>query len=255
MQAQIQQQQLLALNNTSQMLSHPFLHLNGDAVKHNGCLVTPPSPRSQSSDSGRYRRRRRRSSGSRASGVRIRSSSREWPTNKSGEQDSEEVLDDEDADTDATLASSMEEDLENKTLANSYGEVTPEGTSGTSLLQPSGQLATPASSVDSLDVDVNSSGARSLLKGGTISSLTHPNFEAMASLTFIDTIRQTLLILISCVACIVFGAPIIKQNSDASSSPIGSSPHTAPTVDLQTAAGVVLLSIAAAAVFWKVKPE
>ncbi|RXW14247.1 hypothetical protein EST38_g11610, partial [Candolleomyces aberdarensis] len=32
---------------------------NGDVVKLNG-LVTPPSPRSQSSDSGRYRRRRRR---------------------------------------------------------------------------------------------------------------------------------------------------------------------------------------------------
>ena len=256
MQAQIQQQQqqLLALNNTSQMPSHPFLHLNGDAVKHNGGLVTPPSPRSQSSDSGRYRRRRRRSSGSRA-GVRTRSSSEERPTNKSGEQDSEEVLDDEDADTDATLASSTEEDPENKTLANSYGEVTPEGTSGTSLLQPSGQLATPASSVGSLDADVNSSGARNLLKGSTISSLTHPNFEAMASLTFIDTIRQTLLILISYVAYLVFGAPI-KQNSDpSSSSPLGSSPHTVPTVHLQTAAGVVLLSIAAAAVFWKVKPE
>ncbi|KAF6741515.1 hypothetical protein DFP72DRAFT_1180477 [Ephemerocybe angulata] len=32
---------------------------NGDVVKHNG-LVTPPSPRSQSGDSGRYRRRVRR---------------------------------------------------------------------------------------------------------------------------------------------------------------------------------------------------
>jgi len=251
MQAHIhqQQQQLLALNNTSQMLSHPFLHLNGDAVKHNGGLVTPPSPRSQSSDSGRYRRRRRRSSGSRTSGVRIRSSSRGRPTS-----DPEEILDNEDADTDATLASSTENNLENKTPANSYGKVTSGGSSGTSLLQPSGQLATPASSVGSLDVDVNSSSVRSFLKEGVISSLTQPNFEAMASLTFLDTIRQTLLILISCVACIVFGAPI-KQNSDASSSPLGSSPHTVPTVHFQTAAGVVLLSIAAAAVFWKVKPE
>jgi len=96
MQAHIhqQEQQLLALNNTSQMLSHPFLHLNGDAVKHKGGLVTPPSLRSQGSDSGRYRRRRRRSSGLRTSGVRIRSSSRGWPTS-----DPEEILDNKDADT------------------------------------------------------------------------------------------------------------------------------------------------------------
>ncbi|KAF9475292.1 hypothetical protein BDN70DRAFT_996521 [Pholiota conissans] len=39
---------------------------NGDAlIQKRGGLVTPPSPRSQSSDSARYRRRRRRSSGSR----------------------------------------------------------------------------------------------------------------------------------------------------------------------------------------------
>jgi len=177
-QIQQQQQQLLALNNTSQMLSHPFLHLNGDAVKHNGGLVTPPSPRSQSSDSGRYRRRRRRSSGSRASGVKIRSSSRERPTNKCGDQDSEEILDDEDADTDATLASSTEDDLESKTPANSYGEVTSGGSSGTSLLQPSGQLATPASSVGSLDVDVNSSSARTLLKGGCNLSIDLSEFRS-----------------------------------------------------------------------------
>jgi len=147
----------------------------------------------------------------RTNGVRIRSSSRGRPTS-----DPEEILDNEDADTDATLASSTENNLENKT--------------------------------------VNSSSARSFLKEGVISSLTQPNFEAMASLTFLDTIRQTLLILISCVACIAFGAPI-KQNSDASLSPLGSSPHTVPTVHLQMAAGVVLLSIAAAVVFWKVKPE
>ena len=63
-------------------------------------------------------------------------------------------LDNEDADTDATLASSTENNLENKTPANSYGKVTSGGLSGTSPLQPSGQLATPASSVGSLDVDV-----------------------------------------------------------------------------------------------------
>jgi hypothetical protein len=56
-QFQQQQQQISALN-ISHTLSHPFLHRNGDAIKHYGGLVTPPSPRSQSSDSGRYRRRR-----------------------------------------------------------------------------------------------------------------------------------------------------------------------------------------------------
>jgi hypothetical protein len=76
-QVQQQQQQLSALNNTTHVLPHPFLHLNSDALKHNGSLVTPPSPRSQSSDSGRYRGRRRRSSGSGSGHFRARSLSGE----------------------------------------------------------------------------------------------------------------------------------------------------------------------------------
>jgi chromosome segregation ATPase len=76
-QVQQQQQQLSALNNMTHVLPHLFLHLNSDALKHNGSLVTPPSPRSQSSDSGRYRGRRRRSSGSGSGHFRARSLSGE----------------------------------------------------------------------------------------------------------------------------------------------------------------------------------
>ena len=60
-QMQIQHHQQL-----QQSSMHSFHHLSSDILlKHNGGLVTPPSPRFQSPDSGRYRRRGRRSSGSR----------------------------------------------------------------------------------------------------------------------------------------------------------------------------------------------
>ena len=118
-QFQQQQQQISALN-ISHTLSHPFLHHNGDAIKHYGGLVTPPSPRSQSSDSGRYRRRRRRSSGSRGMG-RAGSSSPIRPDKDEGEEHDGAVEDD--ADADATLASSIDDDLEGKTDSHSLGEI------------------------------------------------------------------------------------------------------------------------------------
>ncbi|KAF5318526.1 hypothetical protein D9619_011075 [Psilocybe cf. subviscida] len=60
-----QQTQLIS---TSSSHRHSYSHGNGDALKHTGGLVTPPSPRSQLSNSNwRYGRRRRRSSASRGS--------------------------------------------------------------------------------------------------------------------------------------------------------------------------------------------
>ncbi|PPQ97674.1 hypothetical protein CVT26_002486 [Gymnopilus dilepis] len=80
----------------AQLSAEGVLNANGDALKSSHGLVTPPSPRSQSSDSGgRYRRRRRISSAANVNANgRGRSRSRER---------------EDDADTDATLASSTED--------------------------------------------------------------------------------------------------------------------------------------------------
>ncbi|KAJ3493236.1 hypothetical protein NLJ89_g11067 [Agrocybe chaxingu] len=87
-------------------LSHHLSMANGDVLKHNGGLVTPPSPRSQSSDSaGRYGRRRR---GRKSSGSRGRSSSR----GRASSGSRGDLERDEDTDTDATLASLTEDDVE-----------------------------------------------------------------------------------------------------------------------------------------------
>ena len=245
-QFQQQQQQISALN-ISHTLSHPFHHHNGDAIKHYGGLVTPPSPRSRSSESGRFRRRRRRSSGSRGEG-RAMSSSPILLHKHEGEEHDDGVAED-DADTDTTLASLGEDDLEGKAGSHSLDEPKPSATEGPasrSILHGA-QLATPASSVGSLEGDVTSQ-IRS--KGGVIALVsTRSNSEDMASLTLLfDTLRRALLILVSCVPFIATGDRI-KQTSTTSSS------NHPPLINVQTAAGVVLLSIAAAAVFWKVKPE
>lgn len=241
-QFQQQQQQFSALNN-SHTLSHSFLHHNGDAVKHYGGLVTPPSPRSQSSDSGRYRRRRRRSSGSRGSGRAGSSSPVRLGKGADEENDDQGV-----EEYDAALALSTEDDLEGKEGSHRLGEVSStleESTSRSVVILHGHQLATPASSVGSLEGDITSLTAKKS-KGGVIALSTRSNCEDMASLTFplFDTLRRALLIVISCVAHVVSGGQTSSGHSIA-----------APTINVQTAAGVVLLSIAAAAVFWKVKPE
>ena len=258
-QVQQQQQQLSSLNNTTHVLSHPFLHLNGDALKHNGGLVTPPSPRSQSSDSERYRRRRRRSSGSRSGRFRARSLSGERVRIEGGDYDADEVAE-EGAEMDVTLASSTEDHLESKAriLAFTESTATHGSTSGPTMLRARTQLATPASSVGSLEADVNPLNAKMRSKGGEMSmSSTHSNFEDMASLTFLffDSLRRALLILVYFVPRITFGSVDEQNACGADSSPLEGSRYVAPTVNMQTAVGVVLLSVAAAAVFWKVKPE
>lgn len=245
-QFQQQQQQISALNN-SHTLGHPFLVHNGDAIKHYGGLVTPPSPRSQSSDSGRFRRRRRRSSGSRGNG-RAASSSPLRHVKNEGEEHEDGAVE-EDADTDATLAESTEDDLEGKAGLHPLGETIPSTTEEPTLIILHGnQLATPASSVGSLEADITSLNAKKS-KGGVIALLpTRSNSEDMASLTLLfATLRRALLILVSCVTYITPGFSLEQSSSNHSLAP--------PAISVQTAAGVVLLSIAAAAVFWKVKPE
>jgi len=178
-------------------------------------LVTPPSPRSQSSDSGRYRRRRRRSSGSRRAGS---SSSVRIDKDEGGEHDEGAV--EEDADTDVTLASSIEDDLEGKIGSHPLDEPIL-STTDEPLIRQGHQLATPASSVGSLEADMPFFNAKAKSKGGVISLLsTRSNYEDMT---------------------------MTPSNAHSLSG--------ARTSNVHTAAGVVLLSIAAAAVFWKVKPE
>jgi len=200
----------------SQHLHQPIHHhtlLNGDALKHNGGLVTPPSPRSQSSDSVRYRRRRRRSSGSRG---RSRSPSADI-----------EALDG-DVDTDTTLASDEVGTKSSRAYSPFFFNDT-DDEAGPGIIGHGAErtLATPA---PSLDTSVGSLGSDAL--SSKTPAPPNPSEPAksrlMASfLLLVEALRSLLLI-----------------NS-----------QERPAFNMQAAVGVVLLSVAAAAVVWKVKPE
>lgn len=178
---------------------------NGDVVKHNG-LVTPPSPRSQSSDSGRYRRRRRRrSSGGRESGndstdeeeqARSRSPSRRAVGGVSAVEPTE-------------AESESRTDSAPTSAASSLGVVTGNSIKEKGILTPEASVYRPSalSAADSETVveDEHSAGA---------AGQTGPSAKGQAT-----------------------------------------SAHERNMINLQTAAGVLLLSVAAAAVIWKVKPE
>ncbi|KAF9524321.1 hypothetical protein CPB83DRAFT_861384 [Crepidotus variabilis] len=195
-------------------------HLNGEAIKHTGGLVTPPSPRSQSSDSGRYRRRRKRSPGMKSRG---RSGSGERAGSESG--DPEDVHDD-DADTDATLASSTEDDIDAKARALAIATASAavgSDASSTGIVIPIGtHLATPASSVGSLEPESRIKGSSIPSKRGSMSTSASEEDEHTEDLTHPDV-------------------------------PKSSGSIAAPMINTHAAVGVVLLSVAAAAVFWKVK--
>ncbi|KAF9463266.1 hypothetical protein BDZ94DRAFT_1259519 [Collybia nuda] len=190
-----------AFQQQHQHQQHPMM--NGDAMKHIG-LVTPPSPRSLSSDSNRPRRRRSRSGGSRRgrSGQRSRSGS--------GSRDGV------DTDTDATLASEEMGPSPSKIVALSFSsghsaEADDEGEEEDTVLgvRPKTQptevgaetLATPDSSVYKLS------------QSGVQTADQNPPVKGVTSRADLHAIH------------------------------------------MQTAIGVLVLSVAAAAVIWRVKPE
>ena len=228
-QIQVQLQHHQQLQQSSM---HSFHHIgNGDILKHNGGLVTPPSPRSQSSDSGRYRRRRRRSSGSRG-----RSSSGERAATGSVEGD-------DDPDTDATLASSVEDEIEAKLrLAN--GKILGSGHAAErSLATPEPSVYKLSSSLGSLYADPNSK--------------VRSNSEDTASSKLFAFIRRLLLICFAAIQHASIGSLSSSPLADSTTSANDADSYSVPppNINMQTAVGVLILSVAAAAVFWKVKPE
>ena len=256
---------------------------NSDVFKHNG-LVTPPSPRSQSSNSPRYRRRRRRGSSRSPTGERDRSMS---PL-------SDDAIGDADADTDATLANSDEasssssprayspelirdmENLKEKHLVTTDGTKTiaaiaAAGLTATAVsvtginmqVQSAARtLATPEPSVYKLSSsmmpmddsnpdpaadDDDSERERSSSSSSRSSLTSHPkNFVASAHLE--DLIWRFLLIFFPNLQ------PQQHQQHPATESSTATA-SAGPSLNFHAAVGVLVLGVAAAAVFWKVKPE
>lgn len=245
---------------------------NGDAGKArpNGGLVTPPSPRSQSSDSARYRRRRRRSSGSRRAGS---------PECADGESPSEE--DDDDG---------------KHGIRRALGIV-----AGTAVGISTGSMVTPASSVYGLrgephadpsttdpDAIVATTEPAKHANGVLTAPATRANSSAISEVASLPLLALALcwtvvlilsfsLSLLSFVLAysllslrrvhawmqdslalsldgIIDGGQ--RELEAAAEERAKARPGQAQAaLNMQAAMGVVLLSVAAAAVFWKVKPE
>lgn len=244
---------------------------NGDVFKHNG-LVTPPSPRSQSSNSPGYRRRRRRATSRSPTGERGRSMS---PLSDDGA--------DPDADTDATLASSDEasssssrayspELIRDFEILKEQHFLTTDGTKTIAAIAAAGltaaattginmqvqnaarTLATPeplvynlSSSMTPMD-DSNPAADdddcdREQPSSSTSSSTSHPkNFVASVHLE--DPLWRFLLIFFPNL-----------QSQQHQQHPSTATASAGPSLNFHAAVGVLVLSVAAAAVFWKVKPE
>ncbi|KAF8629365.1 hypothetical protein AX17_005661 [Amanita inopinata Kibby_2008] len=206
-----------------------FPHGNGDAVKYtlNGGLVTPPSPRSQSSDSTRYRRRRRRSSGG-STKEKLRDGSVS-PSRRSRSRSREGL----DMDTDATLANEdhhAEQKLSIPLLVRSRvnGVDSKEGDDEDGrmlmddvkdfVMNPEKSLVTPDPSVvDRLSLSSSSVDAEE----GRAESVDEHLGENGA----------------------------MKKGTDVDKH------GSVSFVNVQAAIGVLVLSVAAAAVIWRVKPE
>ncbi|KAF6746576.1 hypothetical protein DFP72DRAFT_1152264 [Ephemerocybe angulata] len=177
---------------------------NGDVVKHNG-LVTPPSPRSQSSDSGRYRRRvRRRNNAAAAKKEESASAS----GGESGDTDEEEGAERSVGST--SLATSASSSFGVSTGASALANATADTAED---LKEKVMLATPEASVyqDKLTT----------LSKGVVEN----------------------------------DAEVVKEESHEDVSGKAVSDRERNMIHVQTAVGVLLLSVAAAAVIWKVKPE
>jgi hypothetical protein len=203
---------LVALQSQSRFQSSHGGLPNGDA-KHNG-LVTPPSPRSLSSDSNRPRMRKRRSGSSRGrSGSRSRSPDMNVATLP------------EDLISKCKSASGMASPTSGS-LPFSPEVGKEEGRGERSLATPEPSVHTMSSSTNSVEVD--SSAVPSVVsseKGGLTQR--SPELEDLVCLS-VHLLHKLLTFW-----CVTLQHPM----------------------NVQTAVGVLVLSVAAAAVIWRVKPE
>ncbi|KAF6743335.1 hypothetical protein DFP72DRAFT_1100492 [Ephemerocybe angulata] len=176
---------------------------NGDVVKHNG-LVTPPSPRSQSSDSGRYRRRVRRRNNAAAAKKEESASASGGESGDTDEEGAERSV------GSTSLATSASSSFGVSTGASALANATADTAED---LKEKVMLATPEASVyqDKLTT----------LSKGVVEN----------------------------------DAEVVKEESPEGVSEKAVSDRERNMIHVQTAVGVLLLSVAAAAVIWKVKPE
>ena len=245
---------------------------NGDVFKHNG-LVTPPSPKSESSNSPRYRRRRKRATSISPTGERGRSMSLV----------SDDDGTDPDADTDATLANSDEASSSSSSRAYSPELIrdlgilkekhflTTDGTKTIAAIAAAGltaaattginmqventartlsspeplvyKLSSSMTAMDDSNPAVDDDGCdRGQLSSSRSSSASHlKNFVASVHLG--DLLWRFLLI---------FFPHLQSQHQQHPSTGTASA---GPSLNFHAAVGVLVISVAAAAVFWKVKPE
>jgi len=235
----------------------------------NGGLVTPPSPRSQSSDSAGRRayKNKKRPSGSRGRSSRSRSRSQS-PSVDRGEYDDDE-----------TLASSNEDhedkgNVDSITLpslaTNSSAAVSSHNPPphGVAFLKEKDKedggarsLATPEPSVyanSSLESEGSSPTRRSKLAESTFTDDTvcFRLFRCCTNSLIFASLFKALSdfsSLADSAASIAPSEGLIPKGPSTTAATANTGTHN--TINLQTAMGVVVLSVAAAAVFWKVKPE
>ena len=247
---------------------------NGDVFKHNGLATppSPPSPRSQSSNSPRYRRRRRQTTSRSPTGERGRSMSLL----------SDDDGADPDVDTDATLANSDEASSSSSSRAYSPELkrdfeilkekcfLTTDGTKTIAAIAAAGltaaaatginmqvqnaarTLATPESLVyklsssmtpmDDSNPTADDDDCDREQPSSTSSPTSHPK-NSVASVHLEDLLWRFLLIFFP------------NLQSQQHQHPSTATESAGPSLNLHAAVGVLVLSVAAAAVFWKVKPE
>ncbi|KAF5324127.1 hypothetical protein D9619_011079 [Psilocybe cf. subviscida] len=220
------------LNSTSSSHRHSYSHGNGDALKHTGGLVTPPSPRSQSSDSNRrYGRRRRRSSGSRASRA-SRSPSPERHHRRDSHTQEEEDRPRHFVDEPHPLGA------DEGVIASAIGA------GAQKIIQAAERtLASPEPSVYS---SVGS------LDGKTLTSVINPGSNSSPTKRKVDLLERDGTDELDPAS--LFGSQA-GTGDDGSSQAGKSGKQPFIPVNVQAAMGVMLLSVAAAAVMWKVTPE
>jgi len=204
---------------------------NGDVMKgfHSngrGGLVTPPSPRSLSADSNRPRQRKKRSNSRRARGR---------STSRGGEGVETEVID-----RGAESESSTTSSTHPPSLGRPY---TPSLPDDSSEAEPDAEHLRK-NSTDS-DPSINSMDAGSVHQLETPESSVHrapvtscsPSAISWSDSPVADSLASSI------------------AKGDAGENAVKHPPYDAHMTTVSTAIGVVILSVAAAAVIWRVKPE
>ncbi|KAJ2912943.1 hypothetical protein MD484_g7470, partial [Candolleomyces efflorescens] len=229
-----------SLSSIASSSSHPLGYQypvgNGDVVKSNG-LVTPPSPRSQSSDSGRYRRRRRRA-------AQRQQQQQQLASHPHADEEDDEDSQEESSSRDASPLRSRSASRDRSTVAANTTTTT------------------------SVNLESTTGVASALALGGvTAGALGSPSVLGKGRVEApVVIVKQTE----TPESSVYYGGAVDESGSKGSrqssvseengvvegvGSTLSESESEKNSINVQTALGVLLLSVAAAAVIWKVKPE